>query len=64
MHRTLLIPAAALLTFLAACNTGSDLERAAIGGAVGCAAGEVLSDGNCVAGGAIGAAAGALSNDF
>ncbi|WGH78043.1 hypothetical protein [Jannaschia ovalis] len=64
MHRTLLIPAAALLTLLAGCYAGSDLERAAIGGAIGCAAGEIIEDGNCVAGGAIGAAAGALANDF
>ena len=63
MHRTFL-PALALVAALAACQQGSDLERAAIGGAVGCAAGEIIEDGNCIAGGAIGAAAGALSNDI
>jgi hypothetical protein len=48
---------------LAGCiEGGSDLERAAVGGVVGCAAGEILADGQCVAGGAIGAAAGALTN--
>ncbi|CUH39361.1 hypothetical protein JSE7799_02086 [Jannaschia seosinensis] len=64
MSRTFIIPALALVGALAACNQGSDLERAAVGGAVGCAAGEVLSDGNCIAGGAIGATAGAIANDF
>lgn len=43
---------------------GSDLERALIGGAIGCAAGEIIEDGECVTGAAIGAAGGALSNDF
>ncbi|GIT90540.1 hypothetical protein JANAI62_09950 [Jannaschia pagri] len=64
MHRTLALPALALVTLLAACNTGSDLERAAIGGVIGCAVGEIIDDGKCVAGGAIGAAGGALANDF
>ena len=59
-----LVPALGLVAFLAACQQGSDLERAAIGGAVGCAAGEILSDGDCIAGGAIGATAGALANDI
>ncbi|MGI9393304.1 MAG: hypothetical protein ACR2OY_01525 [Boseongicola sp.] len=48
---------------LSACNEGSDLERAIIGGAIGCAAGEILSDGKCIAGAAVGAAAGALADD-
>lgn len=64
MHRTRILAATGLLALLAACNTGSDLERAAIGGAIGCAVGEIIEDGNCVAGGAIGAAGGALANDF
>ena len=64
MNRTFIIPALALVASLAACQQGSDFERAAVGGAVGCAAGEILSDGNCIAGGAIGATAGALANDF
>ncbi|WP_299816957.1 hypothetical protein [uncultured Jannaschia sp.] len=64
MHRKFIIPALALVAGLSACQQGSDFERAAIGGAVGCAAGEILSDGDCLAGGAIGAAGGALSNDF
>lgn len=64
MHRTFIIPALALVVGLSACNTGSDLERAAIGGVVGCAIGEIIDDGKCVTGAAVGAAGGALSNDF
>ncbi|MFO6462868.1 hypothetical protein [uncultured Jannaschia sp.] len=64
MHRTFIVPAIALVTLLAACNTGSDLERAAVGGLIGCAVGEIVQDGACVAGGAIGAAGGALANDI
>ena len=64
MQIKLIVPALALLVGLSACNTGSDLERAAIGGVVGCAVGEIVRDGSCIAGGAIGAAGGALANDF
>ena len=64
MHRTFLLPAIAAVALLSACQQGSDFERAAVGAAIGCAAGEIISDGNCVAGGAIGAAGGALANDF
>jgi hypothetical protein len=52
---------------LSACDTynrGSDLERAAIGAAIGCAAGEIIDNGKCITGAAIGGAAGALSNDI
>ena len=50
---------------LSACLEGaSDLERAAIGGAIGCAAGEIIEDGECITGAAIGAAGGALINDI
>jgi len=49
---------------LTACNQGSDLERAAIFGAAGCALGEIYEDGNCIAGAAIGATAGALADDI
>ena len=50
---------------LAACDKiDSDLERAAVGAAAGCVAGEVIRDGRCVQGAIIGGAAGALSNDF
>jgi len=59
-----LLPALGLVLALGACQQGSDLERAAIGGAIGCAAGEIIDDGNCVAGAGLGAAAGALANDI
>ena len=49
---------------LAACDQGSDLERAIIGGVAGCAAGELLEDGECISGAAVGAAAGALADDI
>lgn len=50
---------------LAACDEiDSDLERAAVGAAVGCVAGEVLVDGKCVEGAVVGGAVGAISDDF
>ena len=49
---------------LTACTEGSDLERAIVGAAIGCAAGEILEDGECIAGAAVGAAAGALADDI
>ena len=55
----------AFVATLAACNpsTMSDLERAGIGALAGCAIGEILDDGKCIAGAAVGAAGGALSDD-
>jgi hypothetical protein len=48
---------------ISACDrANSNLERAIIGGAIGCAAGEVLADGRCVAGAAVGAGVGVLTN--
>ena len=64
MRRSFILPALAAVIGLSACQTGSDLERAAVGGAVGCAVGEIVRDGSCIAGGAIGAAGGALANDI
>lgn len=65
MHRKFILPALALVA-LSACNGslggGTDLERAAVGGVVGCAVGEIIDDGKCIAGAGIGAAAGALTN--
>ncbi len=50
---------------LSACDEiDSDLERAAVGAAIGCVAGEVVVDGRCVEGAVIGGAAGALSDDI
>ena len=53
---------ASILTLGACDEANSDLERAIIGGAIGCAAGEVLVDGRCVEGAAVGAAIGVLSD--
>jgi hypothetical protein len=47
---------------LAACERpNSNLERAAVGGAIGCAAGEVFTSGRCVEGAVIGAGVGVLT---
>ena len=40
----------------------TDLERAAVGAAIGCAAGEVLVEGRCVEGAIVGAGVGVLTN--
>lgn len=64
MQKKLSLIAVASILALAACNQGSDLERAVIGGAIGCAAGEIYEDGECITGAAIGATAGALANDI
>ena len=53
----------ATVTALSACDEiNSDLERAAVGAAIGCAAGEILVDGRCLEGAVVGGAAGAISN--
>ncbi len=70
MHRKLIIPAIGLVAALSACQQGygggygggTDLQRAAVGGVVGCAVGEIVDDGKCITGAGLGAAAGALSN--
>ena len=50
---------------LASCDEiDTDLERAAVGAAAGCLAGEVLVDGRCVEGAIIGGAAGALADEI
>jgi hypothetical protein len=67
MAKTIKLSAVAIaLLGLTACNTASlsDLERAGIGAAIGCAAGEIIDDGKCIMGAAIGGVAGALSNDI
>jgi hypothetical protein len=48
---------------VSACDeANSDLQRAVVGGAIGCAAGEVLADGRCVEGAVVGAGVGVLTN--
>ena len=59
-----IVPALGLVAMLAACQQGSDLDRAVVGGITGCVAGEIIKDGECVTGAAIGAAGGALANDI
>jgi len=61
------ILALAALSFagLTACDEfNSDFERAAVGAAAGCIAGEVFVNGKCIEGAVIGGAAGAVSNNF
>ena len=61
MHRLVAIILAFSTLGLFACDeVDSDLERAVIGGAVGCAAGEVLVDGRCLEGAIVGAGVGVL----
>lgn len=48
---------------LSGCLNTPDLQNAAIGAAIGCVAGEVIANGQCVTGAALGAAGGALAND-
>ncbi len=64
MQKTLPFLFFAAMLGLTACDQGSDLERAILFGAVGCAVGEILEDGKCIAGAAIGAAGGALADDI
>lgn len=61
MSRLLILPATLAVLSLAACGD-SNLERAVVGGAVGCAAGEVLANGRCVEGAVVGAGVGVLTN--
>ena len=50
---------------LGACDEiNTDLERAAVGAAAGCIAGEVLVNGRCVEGAIIGGAGGAIIDDL
>lgn len=59
-----IVPALLAVAFLAACNTSGDLERGLIGAGLGCAAGEIIRDGNCVAGAVVGGTAGVIANDI
>ena len=64
MQKKLSFIAVAAILGLSACDSGSDLERAIVGAAIGCAVGEIYQDGECIAGAAIGGAAGALADDI
>ena len=63
MHRILPICTLAATLWLAACDDGSDFDRAVIGGIAGCVAGDIIDEGSCLKGAAVGAAAGALADD-
>ena len=62
--RKFTLPAAILAAFtLSGClGSDSELESAVVGGAIGCAAGEVFTQGRCVEGAVIGAGVGVLTN--
>ncbi|MBS9719059.1 hypothetical protein ACFFUT_06855 [Pseudohalocynthiibacter aestuariivivens] len=63
MRRFFIIIAVGSIVGLSACDeVNTDLERAVVGAAIGCAAGEVLADGRCVEGAVVGAGVGVLTN--
>ena len=63
MQRFFILTAVASIVGLSACDeVNTDLERAIVGGAIGCAAGEVLANGRCVEGAVVGAGVGVLTN--
>ncbi len=59
MKKLIPVTVIAMVMGLSACN--SALERAAVGAAIGCIAGEVLVDGRCVEGAVIGGGVGAIT---
>ncbi|MEO0502754.1 MAG: hypothetical protein AAFZ14_05475 [Pseudomonadota bacterium] len=61
MSKILVLPATLAVLSLAACGD-DNIERAVVGAAIGCAAGEVLVDGRCVEGAVVGAGVGVLTN--
>lgn len=63
MRRVLATTAIISGLVLSACgDIDNGVERAVIGGAIGCAAGEVLADGRCVEGAVVGAGVGVITN--
>lgn len=62
MRRLLTLITVAPTLGLVACDAvDTDLERAIVGAAIGCAVGEVLVDGRCVEGAVVGAGVGVLT---
>lgn len=57
-----LMMASSTFGLFACAEVDTDLERAVVGAAIGCAAGEVLVDGRCVEGAIVGAGVGVLTN--
>ncbi|MEM6824470.1 MAG: hypothetical protein AAF566_05105 [Pseudomonadota bacterium] len=65
MQRLSGIAAATTVLLFAACDEiDSDLERGAVGAAIGCVAGEVLIDGACIPGAVVGGAGGLVIDDL
>jgi hypothetical protein len=63
MRKFFILTAIGALIGLSACDeVDTDLERAVMGAAIGCAAGEVLADGRCVEGAVVGAGVGVVTN--
>jgi hypothetical protein len=63
MRNLVNVVAAVSVIGLGACSTtNSDLERAVVGAAIGCAAGQVLVNGRCVEGALVGAGVAVLTN--
>lgn len=63
MQRFFILAAFGSIVGLTACDeVNSDLERAVVGAAIGCAAGEVLVDGRCAEGAIVGAGVGVITN--
>lgn len=62
MKRFLTLTAIAPIMALIACDRiDTELERAVVGAAIGCAAGQVLVDGRCIEGAIVGAGVVVLS---
>ncbi len=64
MQKKLSIVAIFAVLGLAACSQGTDIERALVGGAAGCLAGDIVQEGECLTGAILGAGAGALADDL
>ena len=64
MQKKLSLALLAAVLGLSACNQGSDIERAAVGGLAGCLVGDMVDEGSCLKGGILGAGIGALANDI
>ncbi|APX12052.1 hypothetical protein [Tateyamaria omphalii] len=60
MNKVFALTAVAAFLGLSACGD-STAQRAVIGGAIGCAAGEVLANGRCVEGAVVGAGVGVIT---
>jgi hypothetical protein len=64
MRKLSLILATVAVAGVAGCVTTPDMRNAAVGAVIGCVAGEIIQNGQCVTGAAIGGLGGALANDI